>query len=98
MQTLKADVGKDLRRKEKKRERKEAKKRRKKEKKAAKKAKKREKKSKKARRPRPTPSTRPRRLPVAVHAGEKVKEAPSRLVRQEVVQKEGALRRRRLVL
>ena len=47
MQTLKADVGKDLRRKEKKRERKEAKKRRKKEKKAAKKAKKREKKSKK---------------------------------------------------
>merc|ERR1711924_308941 len=47
MQTLKADVGKDLRRKEKKRERKEAKKRRKKEKKAAKKAKKREKKSSK---------------------------------------------------
>ena len=98
MQTLKADVGKDLRRKEKKRERKEAKKRRKKEKKAAKKAKKREKKSKKARRPRPTPSTRPRRLPVAVHAGKKVKEAPSRLVRQEAVQEEGALRRRRLVL
>ena len=98
MQTLKADVGKDLRRKEKKRERKEAKKRRKKEKKAAKKAKKREKKSKKARRPRHTPSTRPRRLPVAVHAGKKIKEAPSRLVRQEVVQEEGALRRRRLVL
>ena len=47
MQTLKADVGKDLRRKEKKRERKEAKKRRKKEKKAAKKAKKRGKKSSK---------------------------------------------------
>ena len=98
MQTLKADVGKDLRRKEKKRERKEAKKRRKKEKKAAKKAKKREKKSKKARRPRPTPSTRPRRLPVAIRAGEEVQEAPSRLVRQEVVQEEGALRRRRLVL
>ena len=47
MQTLKADVGKDLRRKEKKRERKEAKKRRKKEKQAAKKAKKRGKKSSK---------------------------------------------------
>ena len=47
MQTLKEDVGKDLRRKEKKRERKEAKKRRKKEKKAAKKAKKRGKKSSK---------------------------------------------------
>ena len=100
MQTLKADVGKDLRRKEKKRERKEAKKRRKKEKKAAKKAKKREKKSKKARRPRPTPSTRPRRLPVAVHAGEKVKEAQARLVRRSEGQEveEGALRRRRLVL
>ena len=40
MQTLKADVGKDLRRKERKRARKEAKKRRKKEKKAKKKAKK----------------------------------------------------------
>ena len=100
MQTLKADVGKDLRRKEKKRERKEAKKRRKKEKKAAKKAKKREKKSKKARRPRPTPSTRPRRLPVAVRAGEKVQEAQARLVRRSKGQEveEGALRRRRLVL
>ena len=99
MQTLKADVGKDLRRKEKKRERKEAKKRRKKEKKAAKKAKKREKKSKKARRPRPTPSTRPRRLPVAVRAGEKVKEAQARLVcRRSKEVEEGALRRRRLVL
>ena len=99
MQALKADVGKDLRRKEKKRERKEAKKRRKKEKKAAKKAKKREKKSKKARRPRPTPSTRPRRLPVAVHAGEKVKEAQARLVRRRSKEvEEGALRRRRLVL
>ena len=100
MQTLKADVGKDLRRKEKKRERKEAKKRRKKEKKAAKKAKKREKKSKKARRPRPTPSTRPRRLPVAVRAGKKIKEAQARLVRRSKGQEveEGALRRRRLVL
>ena len=100
MQTLKADVGKDLRRKEKKRERKEAKKRRKKEKKAAKKAKKREKKSKKARRPRPTPSTRPRRLPIAVHAGKKIKEAQARLVRRSKGQEveEGALRRRRLVL
>ena len=99
MQTLKADVGKDLRRKEKKRERKEAKKRRKKEKKAAKKAKKREKKSKKARRPRPTPSTRPRRIPVAVRAGKKIKEAQARLVcRRSKEVEEGALRRRRLVL
>ena len=100
MQTLKADVGKDLRRKKKKRERKEAKKRRKKEKKAAKKAKKREKKSKKARWPRPTPPTRPRRLPVAVRAGKKIKEAQARLFRRSQGKKveEGALRRRRLVL
>ena len=95
MQTLKADVGKDLRRKEKKRERKEAKKRRKKEKKAKKKAKKKA----RGRVFTKTPSTRHSRVrDRAGEEGEEVQEAPSRLVRQEVVQEEGALRRRRLVL